>query len=156
MQSAQHDIFEIPESLVAEKTGLTRAELRERRVANPDFAKKTAAGWLWSHAGLAALERSIASGVGAVAAPEPVTLPKRQVLTVVRRRTARVLHAVRDDEPYDPRAPLCIWLPRPLSHLFLPKMRVAVTPRADRNDLFDYAGHPENEARRWPRRPGNW
>ena len=159
MTSAQTSEFMIPESLLLQRVGLSSGDLkklREKTARGEHWDRGAGGRYFWSESGVAALMALLHTEPPAASLMPP--MPACVVLTVVRARTPRVLHVVATDSVYDPKRPLCLWLPQPRARLFLPGMKVLGRQRPGRDDLFDFEGNPAatEKGRRFPRRIGTW
>ena len=148
--------FDLPESVVADRTGMALDEVKSQRTELR--CRKNGRSWFWSAEGITDLEKTLAAACAPQVAPAEPEKNGPQSWAVVRRRTPRVLHVVREGEPYNPALPTCVWLPRPVAHLFVPGMVIAALPRLGNPMVWDYAGHPDPAMRhrRFPRRAGKW
>ena len=154
-----HNSFTISEGTVIQRTGISPEILKKNRGPQGGGWEKGPNGRvMWSDAGIEALEKLLAAEAGSPAEPEPVLVQEVVRLTVVRVRTARVLHAVLDGETYDPFQPRHIWLPQPRAILFRKGMGVLGRERKDQPRVYDFEGSPANpeKGRKFPRRPGVW
>lgn len=152
--------FHISEFSLASKLGLPLSYVRASRGERGVFWEKTANGRIvWSQAGVDALSAGLAKKTAPAATPGlPPAIPvsDAETFTVVRIRTPRVLHVVREGALYDPLRPLNVWLPKPVGHLFRPGMKVLAMARSEH--LWDFWGNPAapEKGRRLPRSFGKW
>ena len=150
--------FTIPEPSVSLRLGVSLAEVKKNRGSQGVGWNRVANGRvMWNEPGVVAFERRLALGASNDVAAEKIPAPVIERLTVIRARTPRVLHVVRQGKAHDPRDPLSLWLPRPVAHLFWPGMAIAGRLREGNPRLFDFEGNPDNHnGRKLPRRPGHW
>jgi hypothetical protein len=151
--------FDVPESDVAQKTGLSFSDVKKARGPKGRRWEKTANGRvMWCSAGVAELERQMAKESHSEAAPEQHPKNRPEAYVVARIRTLRVLHVIKPGESYNPAHPLCVWLPQPRGILFRPGMKVAARKRAGQPNVMDFEGNPgaPEKGRRMPRKVGFW
>ncbi len=161
MTSADSSQFTIAETALLHRTGISAFELKKWRgktVRGEHWERAHAGRYLWSESGVARLLALLHPLPETAPAAVLEKMPPSETLTVVRARTTRVLHVIREGQIHDPTHPLCLWLPQPRGRLFLPGIKVLGRLRSGREDLFDFEGNPAapEKGRRFPRRIGTW